>query len=241
MKRTLLAIALVLLATTFVAAQDAKLGGHDIKINYNGTDHYMGCKSCHAPHNGARWGARVNSSDGSWADPGTVWGGTIPTTSGTRVQKFEVGQYKLWDKFLPSGAFDLYSSDNVAPGTLQPASATDTAWHSYLCLSCHDGATGSQNIPGGASGGMNVTNRDINGNIDIGLKNDHPINVAWPDASNTEYVAAATVKTSFPLYGSSNMLQCTSCHNPHDEGTSAFLRADYESDHITMCRSCHVK
>lgn len=253
MKRLFTLVLVVLLASVYGAAQtidmtpvlptthDSKLGGHDINIQYDGAVFQMGCKSCHAPHNGARLGARMSGA--TVADPGTRWTTAVPTTSAARVQNYEVGQYKLWDKILPASAFDLYSSDNITPSQLSPSMAsTETGWHSLLCLSCHDGATAALNIPGGASGGMNITNRTTNGNTDVGLINDHPINVAWPAGS--DYVAAAAVKVTFPLYGASNMLQCASCHNVHDEGTfGAFLRADWDSNsgRVTFCRSCHVK
>ncbi len=226
-------------------AADANLGGHDIAIYYNGAAHRMGCKSCHAPHNGARFYARgYDDVAGTIEDPGTVWTNAVPTTSGTRVQKYEVGQYKLWDKFLPATGFATYSSDKVAGTTLLPtAASTDTQWHSFLCLSCHDGATGSQNIPGGASGGMNITNRTSGGSTDVGLLNDHPINVAWP--TTADYVAAATVNSTFPLYSTQNYVQCSTCHDPHNESAhgSAFLRMEYGEggNYTSFCRTCHVK
>ncbi len=256
MKKLIFVLLMITMSAIFAAAQvdmtvpsgttvthDARLGGHDIAIYYNGAAHTMGCKSCHAPHNGARFYARgYDATAGTIEDPGTVWNTAVPTSSGGRQQRFEVGQYKLWDKYLPATGFATYSSDKVTSNPLVTnAASTDTQWHSFLCLSCHDGATGSQNIPGGASGGMNITNRTINGNTDVGLLNDHPINVAWP--AGTDYVAAGTVSTTFPLYSTQNFIQCSTCHNPHDEGTSAFLRMPYGEggDYLQFCRTCHVK
>ena len=87
---------------------------HDIGLN--------GCKSCHAPHNGA-----------------TAFGG--PQSSGLIL---------LWSRSFPAGAntFGVYDSNSmgnkaVELGGSSLASSTDVRMYSLLCLSCHDGVTSS--------------------------------------------------------------------------------------------------
>jgi len=49
-----------------------------------------------------------------------------------------------------------------------------------------------------------------------------------------------------PMYGTNNMLECSSCHNPHLQAVATngnrgnFLRIPTVSDNTSFCRTCHL-
>jgi hypothetical protein len=186
-------------------------GMHDIGAN--------GCKSCHAPHNGA-----------------LANGG--PQTSGMIL---------LWSRAFPASAntFGVYDSATmqnkaVEVGGSALTASTDNRMYSLLCLSCHDGVTSSfspamqqKNAIGYKMGfgGTGFTDS-------LGLSNDHPINMNYDPTKNPSLQAVATVAAVLPLYGSTNTMQCATCHDPHDDKTNGmFLR---QVNNTTHCTTCHM-
>jgi hypothetical protein len=249
MKKSLLIVALVLALASFaLAQQDTKLSVHDFSVTYSGgATANQGCKGCHVPHGGAIAG------DTTQPQRNTVFGTAT-------VGDYTTGQNKLWDKLISTNVYQTYSSDNVTGGILgAPATSTDPAWHSYLCFSCHDGTVAALNIP---SGTVATDNFLVNGgNGDIDLTNDHPVDVAWPgtDLVNYELTTKVTAGSTtynaqpMPLYGGSFKVECSTCHNPHLQATTAsaafrgnFLRdgltvgAPSVSDNTSLCRTCHL-
>jgi hypothetical protein len=247
MKKLLLAAAVLALASFGFAQQDPHLSVHDFSVTYsNGGSAFQGCKGCHVPHGGAI------ANDTTQPQRNTVFG--------TGAGDFTTGANKLWDKMISTNSFQTYSSDNVTPsGPMSaPATSTDPAWHSYLCFSCHDGAVAGLNIP---SGTVATDNFLLNGgNGDTDLTNDHPVDIAWPtDTINYELPANVTGalttfnKQPMPLYGgTTNKIECATCHNPHYQATVAsnafrgnFLRigtgaTPTVSDNTSLCRTCHL-
>jgi hypothetical protein len=168
------------------------------------------------------------------------------------------GQNKLWDKNISTWSGQTYSSD-VVNGELMaaPTSSTDPAWHSYLCFSCHDGTVASLNLPAGQ-----VTDLLFGtGNGDNDLSNDHPVDIDWPVALTTgltpDYETVANVTSGqypgevvgiqpLPLYGATDKLECSTCHNPHTQpvagadGHPNFLRLSVANDQVSLCRACHL-
>lgn len=169
-----------------------------------------GCKSCHAPHNGS-----------------VATGGTDQNT----------GKILLWDRGFTNVTFGTYSSptmNSVAAevGTTTPA-ATDPRLYSFLCLSCHDGVTSPTLI--------GPTNTKAIGNVtkSAGLTNDHPINMAHDPTLDTGLKTVAQVTgAGLFLYGTSNTVQCASCHNVHNNTNSPFLRK--ANTNSALCTSCHL-
>lgn len=182
-------------------------GLHDIGGN--------GCKSCHAPHNGA-----------------LANGG--PQNSGLIL---------LWSRSFPaaSEAFGVYDSNTmqnkaVEMGGSTLATSTDVRMYSLLCLSCHDGVTSSfspamqtRNMIGSkASFGAAAYES-------LGLTNDHPVNMNYDPTKNTSLQAITTVTAALPLFGSANTVQCATCHDPHSDQNSNFLRQPNNTAHCTTC------
>lgn len=137
--------------------------------------------------------------------------------------------------------FTLYTSDTFdADDIAQPGGS------SKLCLSCHDG-TISIDAFGGAAGGT----RFITANYQVGegnsLVDEHPVSFSFDnDLYNADggLFDPAVKVTSLGgtiqedlLY--SDKVECASCHNPHDNANSSFLRISNSGS--ALCLTCHDK
>ena len=218
MKRRLYALAALLglaavssLAAPVAALPKSGLAGslHDIGGN--------GCRSCHAPHNGA-----------------TANGGPQST-----------GLIMLWTRNFPAAAntFGVYSSatmGNTATelGGSALTTSADVRMYSLLCLSCHDGVTSAATAGGAAAPADMVGSRATFGTgayESLGLTNDHPVNMNYDPTKNTSLQAIPTVTAALPLFGSANTVQCATCHDPHSDQNSNFLRQPNNTAHCTTC------
>jgi predicted CXXCH cytochrome family protein len=196
------------------------MAGNLPKTGLAGTKHDIGgngCKSCHAPHNG------------SVANGGTQGTGLI----------------LLWARSFPAAAntFGVYDSATmqnkaVELGGSALTTSTDVRMYSLLCLSCHDGVTSSFS-PAMQTINMVGSRASFGGGAyeSLGLTNDHPVNMNYDPTKNTSLQAVATVTQSLPLYGSTNMMQCATCHDPHNETYTMFLRM---TNNTTLCTLCHM-
>jgi len=176
-----------------------------------------GCKSCHAPHNG------------STANGGT--GGT--------------GLILLWARSFPASAntFGIYDSATMANkatevGGTALTSSTQVQMYSLLCLSCHDGVTSS------FSPAMQTKNQvgskaafGAGAFESLGLTNDHPINMNYDPTKNSSLQAVATVAAALPLFGTGNTVQCATCHDPHSDTNTNYLR---QANNTAHCTTCHM-
>jgi len=182
---------------------------HDIGLN--------GCKSCHAPHNGA-----------------TAFGGSQST-----------GLILLWSRSFPASAntFGVYDSNSmqnkaVELGGSALANSADVRMYSLLCLSCHDGVTSTFSPIMKTANSVGSKAAFGGGAYEsLGLTNDHPVNVPHDPTKDTGLKPIATVTASLPLYGSTNTVQCGTCHDPHGNTNTNYLRQPNNTAH---CTTCHV-
>ncbi len=182
---------------------------HDIGAN--------GCKSCHAPHNG----------------------------SVANVGPQSTGLILLWARSFPASAntFGVYDSNTMQNKAAELwgsalTTSTDVRMYSLLCLSCHDGVT-STFSPAMQTKNM-VGSRAAFGTgayESLGLTNDHPVNMNYDPTRNTSLQAVATVGAALPLYGSSNTVQCATCHDPHNDINTNYLR---QANNTAHCTTCHL-
>jgi predicted CXXCH cytochrome family protein len=189
------------------------------KTGLAGTSHDIaggGCKGCHAPHNGAL------------ANAGT--------TGSTAL-------ILLWSRNFPNGTntFGVYDSATMGNkaaelGGSSLATSTDVRMYSLLCLSCHDGVTSTftpamkdLNMVGSKTGSGTYNS--------YGLTNDHPVNMAYDPTKDTSLQPVATVTASLPLYGPTNTMQCGTCHEPHNNLNTNYLR---QPNNTTHCTTCHL-
>lgn len=211
---------LILMGAMFGLAVPLMQSANLPKTGLAGTKHDVGgngCKSCHAPHNG------------SVANGGTQGTGLI----------------LLWARSFPAAAntFGVYDSNTmnnkaVELGGSALTTSTDVRMYSLLCLSCHDGVT-STFSPAMQTKSMVGSKASFGGGAyeSLGLTNDHPVNIPHDPTKDTGLQAVATVNAAMPLYGSTNTVQCSTCHEPHNNTNTMFLRM---SNNTTLCTTCHL-
>ncbi len=146
-------------------------------------------------------------------------------------------QKPLWNRADPGATYTTYTSTTMKAAPGQPTGV------SRQCLSCHDGtialgrvvsrsaeiamATGAYIPPGPTRLGT-----DISG--------DHPISFSYADSLSgrgSQLVAAPRVNGRSLLDAGGNV-QCTSCHDPHDDRYGKFLLTDPRGG--ALCGACHV-
>jgi len=148
----------------------------------------------------------------------------------------------LWNQTLSKSTYTPYSSSTyVEQGNTQPTLGLTSS----LCLSCHDGTVAvGQSAAYGALpmiGSMNSID-----SFGTNLGGAHPFSLVLPmkDASNLVASLVSQGKTADPT-GAVKLIkgniECTSCHDPHVQGTDKiaqdFLVRDSSSGQ--MCLACH--
>jgi predicted CXXCH cytochrome family protein len=133
--------------------------------------------------------------------------------------------------------YTLYSSSTLDATLGQPAGV------SKACLSCHDGTVAVDSYAGAT--GTHTLQSGNPALLGTDLSNDHPISLTYNSALATADKGLVTpVSASFvdgasevPLY--SGQLECGSCHNPHDNTYTPFLRKSNAAS--ALCTTCHIK
>jgi predicted CXXCH cytochrome family protein len=170
----------------------------------------------------------------------------------------------LWNRASSGASYQTYTSDVL--GGLGYWAAEDPkngVQHSKtrICLSCHDGtiALGSVvNMPNDIptsypnilmSGGSNIISSAA-GYIGLDLRDDHPVAIKHDSGRDAELVPGTSVVYA-RLYkdggggravvenADGNYIECTSCHNPHDNQWKKFLIASNLGS--ALCTACHTK
>lgn len=174
------------------------------------------CVFCHTAHNAS-------------ASAGALWN-----------HEMDVGQsYQMYDR-----------------STIDMIQSTDPHEGSLVCLSCHDGAlainslnnlpgpegAGTYGIPGGAGldglGRMATSSASF---IGTDLSNDHPVGITYDASRDLDFYPKTGNPQSYPdkLLSEGLYVECTSCHDPHDNTYSSFL---VESNtNSGLCLRCHNK
>jgi predicted CXXCH cytochrome family protein len=139
----------------------------------------------------------------------------------------------LWNHAETQETFIMYSSVAGQPEGV-----------SKMCLSCHDGVTAIDNY--GGTGGTGIV---ITGPAALGtdLSDDHPIGIEYPTDQPADYHDPATFDPGInngvgvqlvPINGV-DRVECTSCHEVHNNGLGNFLRAPIQESYL--CLQCHIK
>ncbi len=142
----------------------------------------------------------------------------------------------LWNKKASTATYTLYSSSTMSAVPGQPDGA------SILCLSCHDGTIALGNLANTGTtvsfGGVTTMPSGAT-NLTTNLSDDHPISFVYNSTlasldGQIQAPANITPPVSLDINGK---LQCTSCHDAHDNTYSNFLVAKNQSS--VLCFSCH--
>jgi predicted CXXCH cytochrome family protein len=153
------------------------------------------------------------------------------------------GVTPLWNHSMSSVSnYVVYSSQRLSDMNLtipQPNGA------SRLCLSCHDGTVALGSVSSGApqismQGG--VTTLPVGDATWIGtdLSKDHPISFVYDSAlaaRDLDVNDPAHLSTKAVRMDSQNRLQCTACHDPHNDQFGNFLVMDNTGS--ALCLVCH--
>lgn len=145
----------------------------------------------------------------------------------------------LWSRPLSTTIYNLYGSPTMASRPGQPTGA------SRLCLSCHDGTIAIGTLSGAMApiemvGG--VTNLPPgDSNLGFDLADDHPISISYTSAlasQRGELQDPSSLPPEIQL-DDGQVLQCTSCHDPHKNLYGMFLVMSNQNS--ALCLSCHEK
>lgn len=153
----------------------------------------------------------------------------------------------LWNRRNPDATpnYTPYASSTTKGTMGQPNGS------SLLCLSCHDGtiALGDLLSRGATKVSMTGTGVSAAGMLGSGtgligrdLSDDHPVSFAYTNAlataSGGELASPATLTGKVKLDASGQM-QCSSCHDAHDNTNSKFLVMPNTAS--ALCIACHTK
>lgn len=139
----------------------------------------------------------------------------------------------LWNHAETAETFVMYKSTAGQPEA-----------PSKLCLSCHDGVTAIDNYGGNGGTGIVITGAAALG---TDLSNDHPIGIEYPTSSPAEYHDPSGFAPGINggpgvrlvTINGLERVECTSCHNVHNNGLGNFLRVPLQESYL--CLQCHIK
>jgi len=153
--------------------------------------------------------------------------------------KASVEDQPLWNRSLSEANYTPYQSTSIFAAVGQPSGAAK------LCLSCHDGTVAlgilhSKWGEGEFEGGIRFMPPGPT-LIGTDLSDDHPVSFVFDSQlaiDNGQLYDPSTLTDEVKL-DNNEMVQCTSCHNPHGTANPKFLvKSRSFSD---LCRTCHNK
>ena len=143
-------------------------------------------------------------------------------------------QQSLWNRDVLGTVYTLYESSTLYAEPGQPTGAA------RLCLSCHDGTLALGNLRVPARTGP-TTLGPLTGQAVLGmdLSDDHPVSFLYDAAlalTHGELADPSTLVQKIRL-DKTGQLQCTACHDPHDNPYRKFLTTDDRGG--ALCVACH--
>ncbi|UCE59650.1 MAG: hypothetical protein JSU63_19675 [Phycisphaerales bacterium] len=145
----------------------------------------------------------------------------------------------LWNHDAPNHTFTMYTTmGGTTPG--QPEGT------SKMCLGCHDGVTALDNYGGTTTGtilmgAVGTGSADIGDGVSADLSNDHPIGITYPTGNPGYNDPAGFAGVQLVQIGGAGpeRVECSSCHEPHNDSLGKFLRR--ELGESLICLECHNK
>lgn len=143
----------------------------------------------------------------------------------------------LWNRSDPANPYIPYASSTLKADVGQPTGS------SRMCLSCHDGTialgaitSSPEEIP--FRGGLRFIPKDHPSYLGTDLSDDHPISFVYDtmlSVDNRQLRDPSALPPQVKL--ENNQLQCTACHDPHDDTYGQFLVMDNTASNL--CIACH--
>jgi len=177
------------------------------------------------PHNLAR-GSHGEGQAGSYR----------PVCSYCHTPHMAASSRALWNRALTPKTYNLYESSTLEANLGQPTGT------SRMCLSCHDGTTALAITNTALRPSMTRSwGREKKGSLGMDLSDDHPISFVYDtrlvlEQGQLELPAALPREI---LLDQTQQVQCTSCHDPHEDENPAFLRMDNRGG--GLCIACHLQ
>ncbi len=145
----------------------------------------------------------------------------------------------LWNKNIDAVNYALYTP-YTSSTMVSPPSPTGPTGATRLCLSCHDGTIAlgevlepSETISMTVGGGMPVSSPSYFG---TSLANHHPVSFSY--YSSLPNPELFPVLPQGLLFYGDGIIECTTCHDPHDDTNKEFLRVN--SQNSGLCILCHA-
>jgi mono/diheme cytochrome c family protein len=156
-----------------------------------------------------------------------------------------VANAPLWGRPDPTGSFGIRAGlgiSEIVNTTLYSTDADYPNGSSKLCLSCHDGVTAMGILANGEMIDMSGGNA-----LEIDLTISHPISFVYNSDVKNYLGASYTLPTDSSYLDGSLRVQCTSCHQPHQDtrgagGVYPFWRKGNgdAADYGLVCQECHT-
>ena len=153
----------------------------------------------------------------------------------------------LWNHEQSISTFDPYATVTMQATTGQPFGA------SAACLGCHDGATamdafnGLETVSEGLTAFMTDNpaygpNNNKTALVGTSLTNDHPVSIDYQEAiTNGELWLNPATDPGVAALLRTGQVQCSSCHEPHNQGLDAYAFLRIDNTNSAMCTTCHNK
>jgi len=143
------------------------------------------------------------------------------------------GVTPLWNRELSQAAYITYRSPTAQAIPGQPTGA------SKLCLSCHDGTIALGRQLNQQMIAMSALTPQGRKNLGTDLSDDHPISIVYQQAQSANPRGYRSLfAEAGPVHLDENgMVQCTSCHDPHNNVFGDFLVMDNREGRL--CLFCH--
>jgi len=150
----------------------------------------------------------------------------------------------LWNRSTNNTtSFTPFTSSTLSAGNQKSNPFTLTTV-SIACLTCHDGSLSNSGSAGGPV--TNAANPTItyaagawsaNSNFGSDLSDVHPIAVSLATASAAKAAEYNGTSSDAAIVLFNGLVECASCHNPHDDTNMPFLARSNAASAI--CAACH--
>ncbi|MHC5026744.1 MAG: cytochrome c3 family protein [Planctomycetota bacterium] len=145
----------------------------------------------------------------------------------------------LWNRRSSGVPYTVYSSRSLDADPGQPTGS------SKMCLSCHDGSIALGSVLSRdqvimMAGGISTLAPGSPSNLGTDLSDDHPVSFSFDSGlagRDPHLVNPFSLPQEIKLDGDGEM-QCTSCHDAHDDTFGDFLVMDNIDS--ALCTSCHA-
>lgn len=172
--------------------------------------------------------------------------GTIRSTTETQICIFchaphnSTPSAPLWNRRDPGSNYLPYSSSTAVASIGQPNGA------SLACLSCHDGTIAlgdlvNRSAPVPLAGGITSMPPGPS-NLGTDLSDDHPVSFPYTSTLLAQHggeLVDPTMLVGKVKLDSSGRMQCTACHDPHDNTNGKFMVMANTAS--ALCVTCHLK